>query len=142
MKAAVAFGCGVLFAVGLALAGMTNPAKVIGFLDVAGRWDPTLVFVIGSALAVYALAWRLRRRSPAPFLGATYPAPPRRGIDARLLGGAAIFGVGWGIAGYCPGPAIASLAVSAAAPVFVVAMLVGMAAAGRRERLETAAESC
>ena len=142
MKAAVAFGCGALFAVGLAVAGMTNPAKIIGFLDVAGRWDPTLVFVMGPALAVYALAWRLRRRSPAPFLGAAYPDLPRRGIDARLLGGAAIFGIGWGIAGYCPGPAIASLTVSPAAPLFVVAMLVGMAAAGRRERLEAAAESC
>jgi uncharacterized membrane protein YedE/YeeE len=142
VKAAFAFGCGVLFAVGLALAGMTNPPKVIAFLDVAGHWDPTLAFVMGSALAVYALAWRLRRRSAAPLLGAVYPDPPRGGIDARLLGGAAIFGVGWGIGGYCPGPAIASLTVSAAAPVFVVAMLVGMAAAGRRERLETAAESC
>ena len=141
MRAAFAFGCGVLFAVGLALAGMTNPAKVIGFLDVAGHWDPTLAFVMGPALAVYALAWRLRRRSSAPFLGAAYPDLPSRGIDARLLGGAAIFGVGWGIAGYCPGPAIASLTVSAAAPVFVVAMLAGMAAAPR-ERLETAAESC
>jgi uncharacterized protein len=142
MKAAFAFGCGVLFAVGLALGGMTDPAKVIGFLDVAGRWDPTLAFVMGSALAVYALAWRLRRRSSAPFLGAAYPGQPRVGIDARLLGGAAIFGVGWGITGYCPGPAIASLTASAVAPLFVVAMLVGMAAAGRRERLETAAESC
>jgi len=139
---ALAFGCGVLFAVGLALAGMTNPAKVIGFLDVAGRWDPSLAFVMGPALGVYALAWRFRRRSAAPFLGVAYPEPASGGIDSRLLGGAAIFGVGWGIAGYCPGPAIASVTVTAAAPVFVVAMLAGMAAVGRVDRLQRAAESC
>jgi len=143
----LSFACGLLFAVGLAVAGMTNPAKVIGFLDVTGAWDPSLAFVMGGALGVYAVAWQLRRRVAAPALGGTFPAPPSGAIDGRLLVGAAIFGLGWGVAGYCPGPAVVASAVTRNAPVFVLGMLVGMALVDRVDRdrrvtrLQPAAES-
>jgi len=121
----VALASGVLFGAGLALSGMINPAKVLAFLDVAGNWDPSLALVMAAALAVMAPAWRLQQRGPAA-LPATPPA--FNDIDAKLIGGATIFGVGWGLVGYCPGPAIASLALFSAKPlVFVAAMLAGMA---------------
>jgi hypothetical protein len=144
VKLALAFACGLVFAVGLALAGMTNPAKVVGFLDVTGAWDPSLAFVMGPALAVSAVAWRVSRRAAAPVLGGTFPEPPSGGIDARLVVGAVIFGIGWGASGYCPGPAIVSAAVVPGAPAFVAAMLVGMIAADRAAalgRLQPALES-
>ncbi len=109
---------GALFGAGLAIAQMTNPAKVIGFLDVAGNWDPSLAFVMGAALVVSAVAYRLRRAAVAT------PTAP---IDARLIGGATIFGLGWGLAGFCPGPAIASLTTgSGDVALFVVSMVAGM----------------
>jgi uncharacterized membrane protein YedE/YeeE len=109
---------GTLFGAGLAIAQMTNPAKVIGFLDVAGNWDPSLAFVMGSALLVSAVAYRLRRTSLAT---------PTAGIDGRLIGGATLFGLGWGLAGFCPGPAIASLITgSGDVALFVVSMIAGM----------------
>ncbi len=109
---------GTIFGAGLAIAQMTNPAKVIGFLDVAGSWDPSLAFVMGSALAVSAVAYRLR---------GTPIAAPTAGIDGRLIGGAALFGLGWGLAGFCPGPAIASLVTgSGDVALFVVSMIAGM----------------
>ena len=109
---------GTLFGAGLAIAQMTNPAKVIGFLDVTGNWDPSLAFVMGSALVVSAVAYRLRRPTIAT---------PTAGIDGRLLGGATLFGLGWGLAGFCPGPAIASLVTgSGDVALFVVSMIAGM----------------
>ena len=116
---------GVLFGLGLALSGMTDPDKVLNFLDVAGRWDPTLALVMGGALAVSmpGVAW-VRRRGASLCGDELAPAPPAR-IDARLLGGSALFGIGWGIAGYCPGPALANLAHGGEAFAFVAALLAG-----------------
>jgi uncharacterized protein len=118
----VGFGSGVLFAVGLALSGMTDPGKVLAFLDVAGAWDPTLAFVMGGAVGFHAIWLRLARRAE------TAPASTAgKSVDARLVTGAAIFGVGWGMSGYCPGPALTSLAYGRGeALLFVVAMLVGV----------------
>lgn len=120
---------GALFGAGLVVGGMTEPQRVRGFLDVFGRWDPTLAFVMGGALLVMAVAWRVRERMQKPVFGASFSLPDRTELDARLIGGSALFGIGWGLAGLCPGPAIAnlSLALPQVAP-FVVAMLVGMAA--------------
>lgn len=114
---ATALLSGTLFGAGLATAQMTNPAKVLGFLDVAGSWDPSLAFVMGSALLVSAIAYRFQKE-PLAFSTA---------IDARLVGGACLFGIGWGLAGFCPGPAIAALVTgSAQVATFVLSMLGGM----------------
>lgn len=128
MRALVAaFTAGVVFAIGLSVAGMTLPSKVIGFLDVTGNWDPSLGFVMGGAVGVYAVAARLILRRPAPILEPRFELPTRKDIDARLLVGAAIFGVGWGLSGYCPGPAVVGLAKGALpTAIFVGAMLLGM----------------
>lgn len=118
---------GALFGAGLLVGGMTDPAKVRGFLDLFGAWDPTLAFVMGGALLPMAVAWRIAARRRTALNGETMPGPPSHSLDARLISGAAIFGIGWGIAGYCPGPAMASLATGGSALlVFVVAMLAGM----------------
>jgi uncharacterized protein len=125
-----AFAAGALFAVGLGVGGMTQPAKVVSFLDFAGTWDPSLAFVMAGAVGVYAAAFRLARHRLRPLLSAAFVIPTRRDIDARLLGGAALFGIGWGLAGYCPGPAIVSLVTGRAdVVVFVTAMLAGMGVA-------------
>lgn len=125
-----AFGSGALFALGLGIGGMTQPAKVLAFLDVAGRWDPSLAFVMAGAVGVYAAAFRLVLRRPRPVLSAAFAIPTRRDLDTRLLVGAALFGIGWGLAGYCPGPGIVSLVTGRAdVVVFVTAMLAGMGVA-------------
>ena len=123
---------GALFAVGLAVSGMTNPARVLGFLDLAGTWDPSLAFVMGGALLAFGVGHRLVLRRVRPLLGGSFPGVPAATIDARLLGGSALFGVGWGLGGFCPGPAVASLGWPRE-PVlwFVPAMLVGMLLAQR-----------
>jgi len=127
-----AFACGFVFAVGLAFGGMTQPAKVIGFLDVFGAWDPSLAFVMGGAVATHAILRALVMRRGVPVLAARFSLPTLTAIDARLLVGAALFGVGWGIAGFCPGPAIvASGAGAGRAIVFAAAMLAGMLLQGR-----------
>ncbi|HTQ43054.1 MAG TPA: DUF6691 family protein [Polyangiaceae bacterium] len=124
----VAFACGALFALGLTISGMTHPSKVLAFLDFAGAWDPSLALVMASGVLVNVLFFRVALRRGAPLLGGTFALPSRQSIDARLVGGAAVFGVGWGLGGFCPGPAVVSVA-GGAAPVivFVVAMVVGMA---------------
>lgn len=128
MRALLALLSGLLFGAGLAISGMMDPARVRGFLDVAGDWDPTLAFVMGGALFVMAIAWQIQRRLTRPLADAHFSLPGTTRIDARLLGGAALFGIGWGLAGLCPGPAIASLAVNPQpAAIFVVAMIAGMA---------------
>lgn len=118
---------GTLFGAGLALGGMLDPQRVRGFLDITGRWDPTLAFVMAAAVLVMAIAWRVAGGMKRPVFAEKFSLPDRTDIDARLVGGSALFGVGWGLAGICPGPAIATLAV---APVvilpFIAAMLVGM----------------
>lgn len=124
-----ALASGLVFGAGLALSGMTNPAKVRSFLDVAGGWDPTLAFVMGGALAVNALAYALTMRRAKPLFADSFALPTRAELDARLLGGAALFGVGWALVGLCPGPALASLArADVHALGFVAAMVVGMLA--------------
>ncbi len=122
-----AFVAGVVFAVGLALAGMTQPSKVLAFLDIAGDWDPSLAFVMGGAIAVYFTANQLVKRLRAPLACASFQLPTRRDIDAKLLVGAGVFGIGWGLGGYCPGPGITSLGSGApSAVVFVLSMALGM----------------
>ena len=119
---------GVIFGAGLALSDMINPARVQAFLDVAGAWDPTLAFVMGAALLPSAIAYLIRRRMTRPLLGDRFSIPERRTLDRPLLIGAAMFGIGWGLAGFCPGPAIAGLVLGAWQPwLFVGAMLAGMA---------------
>lgn len=108
---AAALVAGLLFGVGLAVSGMMDPQKVLGFLDVAGRWNPALAFVLGGAVGVSAFGYGLARRLPHPILAERFQIPTRRDVDARLVGGAVTFGVGWGLAGFCPGPALASLAL-------------------------------
>jgi uncharacterized membrane protein YedE/YeeE len=118
---------GLLFGVGLAVSGMTLPRKVLAFLDVTGAWDPSLLFVMGGAVAVHFCGYRLVRGRAAPPLAERFVLPLARPIDARLCIGSVLFGVGWGIAGYCPGPALVSLASGQPSPlVFVIAMLAGM----------------
>jgi uncharacterized membrane protein YedE/YeeE len=123
----ICFVVGVVFAVGLAIAGMTQPAVVIGFLDVSA-WNPSLLFVMGAAVLVYGIAFRAITARGKPVLAAAFPTFDRRGIDLRLIAGSALFGIGWGLAGVCPGPAFASLGALAVGPVvFVAAMLAGTA---------------
>lgn len=119
---------GLVFGLGLIVSGMTNPAKVIGFLDLFGRWDPSLALVMGGAVAVGSVAFALVRRRPHSYLGAPLRMPERRDIDRHLVLGSLAFGAGWGVAGYCPGPALASLATGGAKPwIFTASMLAGMA---------------
>lgn len=118
---------GFLFGMGLTVSGMTDPQRVRGFLDVFGDWDPTLAFVMGGAVLVMAVAWRLQARMARPVFGDRFSLPDRSDLDPRLLTGAVVFGIGWGAAGLCPGPAVASLALSPIhAILFVAAMLAGM----------------
>lgn len=131
----VSFFVGLLFAVGLGISGMTIPEKVIGFLDVTGGWDASLLFVMGGATTTYFLFYRIVRGS-APIFGADFRIPTRRQIDKRLLGGATLFGIGWGLAGICPGPALTSLPIlSADILIFVASMVAGMYAFTAFERL-------
>lgn len=125
---AIGAGVGALFGAGLALSDMVNPARVRAFLDVAGQWDPTLAFVMAAALVPSALAYLLRRRMERPLLEPGFAMPAHGRPDVRLLTGAALFGVGWGLAGFCPGPALAALVLGAWQPwLFAAAMLAGMA---------------
>ena len=119
---------GAIFGLGLALSGMTDPAVVLGFLDPLGDWNPALAFVMASALLATFVLYRLARRRQAPLAAGRFHWPGATAVDPRLLGGAALFGLGWGLAGYCPGPALASLSAGHTGTlVFVGAMLVGMA---------------
>lgn len=121
---------GLLFGSGLAISGMINPAKVLGFLDIAGNWDPALAFVMVGAVSVAAIGYRLVLRRDRPLFESTFAVPTRRDFDAPLLVGAAVFGLGWGLAGYCPGPALASFGFGNPETfVFVAAMIAGMLAA-------------
>lgn len=127
MPSGVAFFCGLVFALGLGLSGMTQPAEVLAFLDVSGAWDPSLAMVMIGAIAVHASSYRIITRRPSPLLGGAFGIPTSSDLDLRLIVGAALFGIGWGIAGYCPGPAVTAMGGgSAAAMLFVPAMLGGM----------------
>lgn len=130
MRIAVQFLAGLLFGLGLVASGMADPAKVLNFLDVAGTWDPSLAFVLAGATGTTLVGYRLVLGRGRPLLAPAFQLPTATRIDARLLTGAAVFGVGWGLAGLCPGPAVASLALAAPGTLaFVPAMLVGIAAA-------------
>ena len=119
---------GLVFGLGLLVSGMANPAKVIGFLDLAGAWDPSLAFVMVGAIAVGFVAFVVARQRTVSFLGADMKLPSQRRIDRRLIVGSTVFGIGWGVAGFCPGPALVALGTgSSKALVFVAAMLAGMA---------------
>ncbi|VVS98984.1 DUF6691 family protein [Erythrobacter sp. EC-HK427] len=118
---------GGLFGAGLALGGMTDPARVRGFLDLFGNWDPTLAFVMGGAVLVMAIAWRIQPRMAQPLFGLKFAIPDRSDLTPKLIGGSALFGIGWGVAGLCPGPAITALVIEpVSAAIFVAAMLAGM----------------
>ncbi|MEJ5895677.1 YeeE/YedE family protein [Aquabacterium sp. G14] len=126
MQPLVSLMAGLVFGLGLAIAEMTNPLKVLAFLDLAGDWDPSLAFVMGGAVTVTALAFRFILRRPVPFYGERFHLPTLTQVDRKLLVGAALFGIGWGLAGYCPGPALATaLSGNSEAWLFVPAMLVG-----------------
>ena len=125
----LAVASGLLFGAGLAISDMINPARVLAFLDVAGAWDPTLAFVLGGALVPSAAAYLVKRRMESPVLEKRFHVPSNRTIDTPLVTGAVIFGLGWGLVGLCPGPAIAALVtLKWQAFVFVIAMIAGMAA--------------
>jgi uncharacterized membrane protein YedE/YeeE len=126
MLGLAALATGVLFGIGLVVSQMIDPGKVLAFLDIAGKWDPSLALVMAGALAVAIPGFRLAQRRAAPALGGRFDAPAQRTIDGGLLAGAALFGVGWGLVGFCPGPAIASLAFGRPESwIFVLAMVAG-----------------
>lgn len=127
MQIITALFSGLLFGIGLIVSGMANPAKVIGFLDLTGSWDPSLAFVMGGAIAVAMVTFTLARRKQRSLLGNTMPSPPSKQLEPRLILGGITFGIGWGLAGYCPGPALVSLAAGGSKPwLFVSAMIAGM----------------
>lgn len=123
----VPLASGTIFGAGLTVGGMTDPARVRGFLDLFGEWDPTLAFVMGGAVLVMALAWIVQRSMLRPVFAEGFSLPDRNDLTPRLIGGSALFGVGWGIAGLCPGPGFAALAIEpVSAAIFVVALVGGM----------------
>jgi hypothetical protein len=129
MFAICSFLCGLVFGFGLLISGMTQPAKVLGFLDILGRWDPTLAFVMAGALAASSAGYAIARRQGHPVFSAQYLWPTRRDLDRPLVIGSILFGIGWGLVGLCPGPALENLAsLSPPVIVFVLTMLVGMVA--------------
>ncbi|WFU54179.1 YeeE/YedE family protein [Bradyrhizobium pachyrhizi] len=127
MSVLASFVCGLIFGAGLLISGMTDPQKVLGFLDLFGAWDATLAFVMAGAVAVAATGFAIARRRVAPAFSARFLWPDRNDIDAPLVAGAVLFGIGWGLVGICPGPALVNLAgLSLPVVVFVAAMLAGM----------------
>jgi hypothetical protein len=127
----VALAAGLLFSLGLTLSGMIDPGRILGFMDVAGAWNPILGVVMASAVAVAAVGFVVSRRLAHPLVGSAFHPPGQTRIDARLVGGATLFGIGWGLVGYCPGPALASLGLGLRPTwLFVGAMLAGMVFAG------------
>ncbi|GAA0272290.1 YeeE/YedE family protein [Alteraurantiacibacter aestuarii] len=127
MKNLIGLVSGLIFGIGLTLSGMTDPSRVRGFLDLFGDWDPTLAFVMGGAILVMGPAWLIQRRMAQPLGDSAFHLPGTQNLDGKLIGGAALFGIGWGLGGLCPGPAVAALGTAPlAAGVFVIAMLAGM----------------
>lgn len=127
MRLILAYIIGTVFGLGISFAGMANPAKVVNFFDVAGSWDPSLAFVMGGAVVVTFIGYRLVLRRPRPVLEPSFQIPTGRGIDLRLVGGSAIFGIGWGIAGFCPGGALPVLGTGRAEVlIFTAALIAGI----------------
>jgi uncharacterized membrane protein YedE/YeeE len=136
MQIVMAFAVGLVFGLGLIVSGMSDPSKVLGFLDLAGQWDPSLGFVMGGAVLVGLVAFRIAGKRERALLGGMMQLPAARHIDRRLVLGSLAFGIGWGLAGYCPGPALASLATGGVKPlIFSAAMLAGMGIFELLERL-------
>jgi len=145
MRRALAAGLiGLVFGTGIAISGMANPAKVLNFFDIAGTWDPSLLLVMGAALGITAIGYRFVLKRPRPVLEEKFHVPVNRKVDLPLIGGSAVFGIGWGIAGFCPGGAIPALGLGEpSAWIFVAAMLTGIAGArtlriARQQRAATA----
>ena len=127
MPLILSYIAGTVFGIGIALSGMANPAKVLNFFDIAGSWDPSLAFVMGGALAVTALGYRLAWRRTTPLAASRFALPEATDIDTRLIGGAVIFGIGWGIAGFCPGGALPALATGRSdVLIFIAALVAGI----------------
>ncbi len=142
MSVLISLLIGLVFGCGLIVSGMSNPAKVLAFLDLAGDWDPSLALVMAGAIAVGLVAFRIAGRRPTSLRGKPLQMPTARQIDRRLLAGSALFGIGWGLAGICPGPALVLLGTGAAKGfVFVLAMLAGMAIFTASERLSRARQA-
>lgn len=138
MRVITSLIAGLVFGIGLIVSGMTNPAKVVGFLDLAGLWDPSLALVMGGAIAVGVVAFQIARKRSKSLLGDPMRLPAATQVDRRLLLGGLTFGVGWGLAGFCPGPALASLATGGTKPaIFTVAMVGGMVIYELIERAST-----
>jgi uncharacterized membrane protein YedE/YeeE len=136
MQIALSFLSGMIFGLGLAISGMANPAKVLNFFDVLGGWDPSLAFVMAGALAITFIGYRFILMRRAPALTERFHLPSAGDIDARLILGSALFGLGWGLTGFCPGPAVASLLTMSVEPViFILAMVAGMLVAARLPQL-------
>ncbi|MFT5786250.1 MAG: putative membrane protein YedE/YeeE [Ascidiaceihabitans sp.] len=130
MRLFTSYLIGLVFGVGIAISGMANPAKVLNFFDLAGTWDPSLAFVMGGALIVTFIGYRFVLKRPAPLLSVSFQLPTRRDLDMPLIAGSAVFGVGWGIAGFCPGGALPALGTGRMEVfAFVAALLVGIFAA-------------
>ena len=127
MRPLIGFVAGLLFGVGLVIAGMTDPAKVLNFLDLAGSWDPSLAFVMGGALVTTFIGYRLAQMRDKPFVMPRFELPQKHDLDRTLVVGSALFGIGWGLGGYCPGPAWTALPLLAPGTIaFVLALLVGL----------------
>jgi len=130
MRILTSYFIGLIFGVGISISGMANPAKVLNFFDVAGTWDPSLAFVMGGALIVTFIGYRYVLKRPAPYLSTGFQLPTRRDLDLHLIGGSAVFGVGWGIAGFCPGGALPAIGTfRTEVLIFVAALLSGIVAA-------------
>ncbi len=135
MRGLAALIAGLIFGTGIAVSGMINPAKVLNFFDIAGTWDPSLIFVMGAALLVAVIGYRLVLKRPRPVFDIMFHLPTRRDLDPALIGGSALFGIGWGIAGFCPGGALPALGLfQPDAVIFVGAMIAGIAIARRLRR--------
>lgn len=127
MRLFSAYLIGIIFGVGISISGMANPAKVLNFFDIAGTWDPSLAFVMGGALVVTFIGYRFVLKRPTPFAANSFQIPTGRAIDARLIGGSALFGIGWGIAGFCPGGALPALGTGVTQVfIFVAALIAGI----------------
>lgn len=138
MQIFVAFMGGLIFGLGLIISGMADPSKVLNFLDLSGSWDPSLAFVMGGAIAIGFIAFHFAAKRKTSLLGADMSLPSNKQIDRRLVFGSLAFGIGWGLAGYCPGPALASLTTgNPKTIIFVIAMLAGMVVFELLERLRT-----
>ncbi|MEP3440113.1 MAG: DUF6691 family protein [Sulfitobacter sp.] len=136
MRFLTSYLIGLVFGAGILISGMANPAKVLNFFDIAGTWDPSLAFVMGGALIVSAIGYKVVLKRPSPLLGASFQLPLRRDLDLSLLGGSAVFGVGWGIAGFCPGGALPALGTGRIEVlIFIIALVAGIVVARRLQAI-------